>query len=403
MAKKGKKILYFNYLYDIWGISIGSTVKGIELMEGLSSLGYDVKIYWRNRQPEKNGENGRSTPISFREKVKRRLDKYLHEPNQYLNNLKYLWEENRILKREKPDLLISRLEAYTFSSVLLAKFYRLPILLEVDSPEVYEFMTFHKFYWKQVWLLKLVERLVIRLSDESFTVSKLLKQYFVKRGIHPSKMHIITNGADVNRFMRSDHHTEIARGFNLNQHTVIGFVGSFHYWHGVENLISLINEVLKRTSNVKFLMVGQGGPMLTTFKKFIQDRQLSDQVILTGFVPHDKIPEFVSSMDIVLAPYPQLDFFYYSPVKVYEYMAAGKAVVASRIGQIAEMIRDGYNGFLCRPGDLDEMLEKILTLVQNESLRQTLGRNARQSIAENHTWVHKAKELSVLCEKLLVD
>ena len=345
MSKRKKKILYFSYLYDIWGISIGSTIKGIELMHGLSQLGYDVKLYWRNRQPE-DGDDGGNALINFRERLKHRFDKYLHEPNQYLSNIKYLREENKILKKEKPDLLISRLDAYFFSSILLAKYYRIPILLEVDSPEVYEFITFHKYYWTQIWLLKLLERLTIRLVNEKFTVSNILKHYYIKRGIDPGKMHVITNGADIDKFTRIQNNGKIAQKYDLTGHVVIGFVGSFHYWHGVENLISLINGVIKTGKEVKFLMVGQGGPMRQLFQKHISENKLQGKVILTGFVPHENIPEYISAMDIVLAPYPNLDFFYYSPVKIYEYMAAGKPVVASKLGQISEIITDGHNGFL---------------------------------------------------------
>ena len=107
------KIVYFNYLYDLYGISIGSTIKGIELMRALEKCDHEIKIYWRKAQPSDNG----SLKSQSRDFLKKRLAKYLHEPNQLLSNLKYMKQENRILKEESPDLIISRLDAYMFSAM----------------------------------------------------------------------------------------------------------------------------------------------------------------------------------------------------------------------------------------------------------------------------------------------
>jgi len=134
---------------------------------------------------------------------------------------------------------------------------------------------------------------------------------------------------------------------------------------------------------------------------YIEKNHLQNKVILTGFVPHEEVPKYISTMDIVLAPYPKLEFFYYSPVKIFEYMAAGKSVVASRLGQIAEVISDGVNGFLAAPGDTQEMLAKTLLLIRNPELRKKIGEQARETIKKRHTWSNKAKELSILCEELL--
>ena len=99
-------------------------------------------------------------------------------------------------------------------------------------------------------------------------------------------------------------------------------------------------------------------------------------------------------MDIVLLTYPKLDFFYYSPLKLFEYMAEGKAVLASRIGQIEKVIRDGVNGMLFEPENIDELKEKLFLLITKNYLRRKLGRNARKTILEQFTWYHSASKIS---------
>lgn len=390
------KILYFNYLYDLYGISIGSTIKGVELMKALEQCGHEVKIYWRKDQPNNNG----SLKDRSRSYFKSRFAKYLHEPNQLLSNLKYIKQEQKFIKDENPDLIISRLDVYIFSALLLAKLKKIPLLTEVDSPEVYEFRTFHGDYKTHLKLLKYFERKNIVNADECFTVSNKMKQYFVNEGIPPEKLHVITNGADIDRFNPNVNTQTVDEKYKLKDQVVVGFIGSFHYWHGVENLISLIKGTMDSAPNIRFLMVGEGGPMKPKLEQFVRENNFQDRVFLTGHISHEEIPQYVNAMDIVLAPYPKLEFFYYSPVKIYEYLACGKSVVASGIGQIGEIIRDGFNGFLCEPDNLNEMQEKINRLVKDSSLRTKIGENAWQTIVKNHTWKRKGEQLSELCWKV---
>jgi len=139
-------------------------------------------------------------------------------------------------------------------------------------------------------------------------------------------------------------------------------------------------------------------PML---EKFIADNELGDRAILTGFVPHADIPKYIAAMDIVLAPYPGLDFFYYSPVKIYEYMSSGKPVVTTRIGQIAEIIENRRNGFLTEPNDIGNIELIIQELLNEPELREKVGAAARKDVLEKFTWEKRGEQLSELCQKCI--
>jgi len=231
----------------------------------------------------------------------------------------------------------------------------------------------------------------------AFTVSNQIKAYFVDHGIPADFMHVIPNGADPVRFNPEIPCEEVKTKYDLHDSTVIGFVGSFIYWHGIENLTSVVEKTLKANPKAKFLMVGEGGPMKPMLEKFIKDNRLENRAILTGFVPHEAIPAYINAMDIVLAPYPKLDFFFYSPVKIYEYMSMGKPVVSTRIGQIAEVIEHQHNGFLTRPDDVEAIKNTIIELSQNSDLRRQVGLAARKDILDKYSWQKRGEQLSELC------
>ena len=387
------KIIYFNYLYDLYGISIGSTIKAIKLMTALKECGHEVDIYWRKEQPG----DGKIGSVHARNHLKKFLAKYLHEPNQILKNVKSYFEEQQIIREQSPDLIISRLNAYSCSAPIAAKAAKIPFLLELDCPAAYELHTFNTEFRTNLPVLRYFEKHNLDQAGKIFTVSNTLKEYYVDQGIPDNKMTVITNAADTEKFHPHVDKKRVVDKYDLQNSIVVGFLGSFHYWHGIENLLAVIKKTLALNKKVKFLMVGDGGPMKPNLIRYIKENNLVNQVIMTGYIKHDDIPEYISAMDIVLAPYPHLDFFYYSPVKVYEYMSCGKAVVTTDIGQIAEQIKDGENGFICQPDNIEMMLKKITRLLGDSNLRYRIGQQARETIIKNHTWKKKAQQLSEIC------
>ena len=396
------KIVYFNYLYDLYEGAIGSTIKAIELLNALESRGHEIKFYWLNAE-RKNGKNTLKL-YGYRKYFKKYFDKFLHEPNQIFKNGQYYFKEYKILKNEKPDLVISRLDVYLVSTLLVTRILRLPWVVEADSPEVYEYRKFYTHYKKLPLIDGIIERLNLRVADRVFVVSNLVREYFIKkRKIVPSKIAVIPNAADAKKYQPSHRDRSIVNEYKLNNFVVLGFIGSFHYWHGVENLIRIIDKIVPTEKGAKFLLVGSGGAKESEIRNFVKKKGYGDNVIFTGSVPHSKVGQYISVMDIVLAPYPQLEFFYFSPMKLYEYMASGKAIVASNMGQIGEIIYDGENGLLYDPDDIESMIGGIRQLIKDTELRHKLGANARDSIIEYHNWNSRAKKLEILCKNTLLD
>jgi len=184
----------------------------------------------------------------------------------------------------------------------------------------------------------------------------------------------------------------------------VGFVGTLKPWHGVEVLLEAFGRLRQHHSNSRLLLVGDG-PERERLQAGVSSRDLGEAVHFTGAVAAAEIPGLLASMDIAVAPYPQLSHFYFSPLKVYEYMAAGLPVVASRIGQLEELIQQDLNGLLTAPGDAAELAMALERLRAEPELRARLGNAARTTVWQDHTWDAVVQRIFHLagCDKLSPD
>ena len=387
------KIVYLNYLYDTDKDSVGAAVHVKEFAAAMQALGHELKVYHLNLWRE--GGAGRQPSLwqKIRQALKARLRRYVGQFNQILANVRYARKERKILCDERPEALLIRYNMLNFSAAVIAKLMGIPLVLEVNSPMAFERKNLVKDMVFIPLLPQLIERLNMKLADAMVVVSKHLKEYYVQRGIPPAKVAVIPNGVDTKKFSPEVAGERIIENYRLQNKIVLGFVGSFHYWHGLDNLLKLIEHTHTRHDNIAYLLVGDG-PLKKQTDDFVREKKLERVVFLPGYVLHEEIPEHVAAMDIVLAPYPKMDFFYFSPLKIFEYMSAGKPVIASRIGQIAELIQDGENGLLYDPDDFPQLLSMSQKLIENGELRQYLGLAGRATILQQHTWRHNAHQIA---------
>ena len=119
-------------------------------------------------------------------------------------------------------------------------------------------------------------------------------------------------------------------------------------------------------------------------------------MIFTGAVAHGRVPALLDACDILVAPHVPLadgSEFFGSPTKIFEYMAMGKGIVASRLGQIGEVLSDGETAMMVEPGDVGQLRDAILRMIESRELRERLGARAREVAVQNHTWVHNARRV----------
>jgi glycosyltransferase involved in cell wall biosynthesis len=154
-------------------------------------------------------------------------------------------------------------------------------------------------------------------------------------------------------------------------------------------LLEAFAQLHRQFPHARLLLVGDG-PERANLEARVKQLGLEDVTHFTGAVAAEEIPGLLAAMDVAVAPYPQLENFYFSPLKAYEYMAAGCATVASRIGQLTELIAHEQNGLLCEPGNANDLAAQLARLCSDPTLRQQLGAAGRRTILLGHTWDHVA-------------
>ena len=138
--------------------------------------------------------------------------------------------------------------------------------------------------------------------------------------------------------------------------------------------------------------------MYNEISEMVKREELYDNILMVGGVDHDKVPEYVALFDVAVIPHSNN---YGSPMKVFEYMAMGKAVVAPRLGPLEDVIQDGMSGLLFDPEDEEDLINKILIAVNNDELRIDIGKAARLSILEKHNWHKNAQEILNLYNRVI--
>jgi glycosyltransferase involved in cell wall biosynthesis len=277
------------------------------------------------------------------------------------------------------DIVYERYSLWSYGAMEYAKSVGLPGLLEVNAPLIEEEATYRHLQDRPG--AEQVARRVFDAARLLFAVSSGVVNYLAHFPETKGKVHLIANGVNPSRFPAN---TTPSRPAQPGIFT-IGFVGSLKPWHGLGTLADAFSIIRKKSQNVRLLIVGDG-PEKENLVKDLRGRNLLSLTEFTGKVTPFEIPGMLTSMDIGVAPYPNLKGFYFSPLKVYEYMAAGLPVVASSTGDISELIHDGVDGFLVPPGDPVALATVLDRLRSDQDLRTRIGATARASVVRSHTW-----------------
>jgi len=285
-----------------------------------------------------------------------------------------------IIKREGPfDFFYERYSLWSFGAMEYAKSNNIPSVLEVNSPLIEEQTKYRGL--KDPSVAKWVADRVFSATKEILAVSEGVKSYLHSFSSARKKIHVIPNGVNPDRF----HENKRILDPTEDETFVIGFVGTLKPWHGLSTLVESFEFVHQQDPNTQLLIVGDG-PEKNNIIQDLKDRNLLSATKFTGSVPHSEIPSLLNSMNVAVAPYPKIEKFYFSPLKVFEYMMAGLPVVASNIGQLNDLIQNEKNGFLYPPENIEALSKILLRLKENSHLRQTIGTAAKAHIIQNHTW-----------------
>ncbi len=387
------RVLYFNYLYDADGVSLGSSVKIRRLVRGLEELGHQVQTAWLN--PHACLPSGGVAP--HRRPIRHWLHRYFAVPKALLRNVQALPREQRNLKRGRPDVLIVRLDFCRLSAAWLARRFGIPLVIDADAPVLEELRRFHPEIRVGRFVAPISEQWVLKRADRVFTPSAVGRELLIRSGASADRTIVIPNGADV--LERDPELRVVTRrelGYSSDQ-PVIGFVGAFNRFHGIENLLSAFRQLSSSHPKARLLLVGGGGDHEPAVRRAAEG---NPAILATGRVGADRVRELLQAMDVGVAPYSPQSDFYFSPVKLFEYMAAGLPVVAPPLGQIGELLESGQAGIPYDPTRPEALAQALrAALDQAGSERERIGARARRIIREGYTWEHAAERLSRVLEE----
>ncbi len=293
------------------------------------------------------------------------------------------------------DCIYERYSLWSAAGVRAAKQIGVPCIVEVNAPLLLEQQRYRDLVLAVE--AEAIEREVFTCADMLLTVSEQIRDYAVSNGADLERAVVVPNGVDPVRF-HPDVPSEKIDGIGRDAF-VVGFVGSLKAWHDHESLLDAFAIVARENPRFHLLIVGDG-PTRNWIEGYIRGAGLDGRVTITGWVPYERLPGLLQAMDVAVAPYGQLQGFYFSPLKLFEYMAVGRPIVASAIGQVCEVIEDGRNGLLVTPGDVGELADKLLCLYEDSEFRQSLGRGAARSALE-YTWEKNASLTAEIAGRLL--
>lgn len=366
----------------------GQYVHISELTHALESLGDEIVMVGPGGNEKRRMDAGAGSGL------RERLPAWLYELLEFgYSGLAFLklW---RACRRHKPDVLYERYNIFCLSGVWLKRLTGLPMALEINAPLYEERATHGTLSLKR--LAHWTERTAWRAADICLPVTNVLADYVRAEGVPEDRIHIIPNGAGEPFLDGSADGASVRARHGLEGRLVLGFTGFVRPWHGIDKVIDLLAGD-RLPPEAHLLMVGDG-PARAELEAQAARLGVIDQVTFTGVVQRDAVPHYVAAFDVALQPHVVA---YASPLKLIEYLALGRAIVAPATANIEEILTHGESGLLFDPGDTDAFAEAVVRLANDTALRERLGQAALALLRErNLTWRHNAERVVELFRQL---
>jgi len=298
------------------------------------------------------------------------------------------------LGERKPAFVYQRYSLNNYAGINISRRHRVPFVLEYNGSEIW--MARH---WsrplKYERLSERIEQLNLSSASLIVVVSRTMRDEIVGRGVDPKTVLVNPNGVDPTRYRPDIDGRAVRERYGLRDSVVVGFIGTFGPWHGAETLAHAFVKLAKVLRDdraggpgIRLLMIGDGA-RIAAVRRILTDGGVMGSVAFSGLVPQEQGPEYLAACDILSSPHvdnPDGTAFFGSPTKLFEYMAMGKGIVASNLGQIGEVLDHDRTAWLVEPGNVDALMAGLRRLIDDPGLRNALGAEARREVVARYTW-----------------
>ncbi|MBK1657566.1 glycosyltransferase family 4 protein [Paracraurococcus ruber] len=287
----------------------------------------------------------------------------------------------------RPDAVYERYNLFYLAGALVARRRKLPFLVEVNAPLAEERQKHGNLRLRR--LARWTEAFVWRRADRVLPVTEVLADHVAAAGVARERISVIPNGIHPEEFA-----TPSPPPTEPKAELVLGFVGFVRDWHGLDAVVRAI-AAWQGTPRLSLLVVGEG-PARPGLEALAAELGIADRVRFTGLAPREAVPGLVAGFDIALQP---AAVAYASPLKVFEYMAAGRAIVAPDQPNLREVLADGRTALLFDPARPGALWDAILRLATDSGLRARLGAAAREEVQQRDlTWDGNARRVVAMAE-----
>lgn len=298
-----------------------------------------------------------------------------------------LFDAARKLAAVRPfDAIYERYSLWSDVGARLSHATGLPLVLEVNAPLREEAARYRDLHDGNT--AAAVERAQLTTAHNVVVVSQRLAEYVTAHGASPARVLVLPNAVDPQRFHPAVRGGAVHHRYGLQGKTIIGFAGRVRPWHDIETLLRAFARLHATDNAYHLLLVGQTPPELP---QQLTELGIATAATLTGPVPHAEIPAHLAAMDVAVSSHAPLHDFYFSPLKLFEYLACGVPTVAADIGQPSEIIRPGKTGLLYPPGDDAALAAQIRWMVDHERDAREMAWQGAALVLKNHTWAHNAQ------------
>jgi glycosyltransferase involved in cell wall biosynthesis len=321
-------------------------------------------------------------PRAEREEQRRR-QRIVHAAAHLCNNVAVEETLEREIRRFRPDLVFELYSPFGVAGVVTANRLGVPHLLNVHAPLAWEGEVFRHQALSEAALE--LEATVFAKARRIVTVSAEMRQILLAAGVDGGKIEVIGNGVDLELFSPEG---PVERPVG-DEAFVVGFSGSLKRWHGIEFLVDAFRE-LAPDPRFHLHVVGDG-PERRAIRKLAEE--LPGRVTWAGALDLEQVPARLRGMDAALAPYPALERFYFSPLKILDAMACGVPNVASALGAIERLLDDGETGLLVPAGQPSALAAAVRRLADDRELAARIARRALAEARQRHAWPDRARDL----------
>jgi glycosyltransferase involved in cell wall biosynthesis len=356
----------------------GQSVHVEEMVRALREAGHEVMVVGP-RFYERQGFGGESRLVAL---VRRLLPGAIGELAELAYNLPAYRRLARARIAFRPDVLYERYNLYYLAGAWLSRRHRLPLLLEVNAPLADERIRFGGLRLRR--LARATERQVWRAASRVLPVTAVLADLVAAQGVPRRRITVVPNGIVLARFP-----PPVPRPAPAVLR--LGFVGFVRSWHGID---AVLRAIAGETARPLGLTVIGDGPVRAELEALAASLGIADRVGFTGLVDHAEVPARVAAFDIALQPQVTA---YASPLKIFDYMAAGCAIVAPDQPNIREVLEHERTALLFDPADAGAMWAAIRRLIDDPALRLRLGAAARAELeARDYTWAGNARRVAAM-------